>query len=214
MVRRRKKQTKFGAYAIMAFMVLLMVGSLMGVILFAPQAPGEITYGDLTFEVDQSTGLYTTTRDGQTFRFNNLPFTTLSVDVDQQAITVLRAAPLKVLTFNPNLDVASLQYIDYVRFELASVIPGLGGGVTQPSEAYPLPLIDCVNATPQVPVIRLEIGDPEIRSEGFCVILSGNQTTLLLAKDALLYHYFDMLEKDATTVAPAPQPAQPTHTPM
>jgi len=208
MVRRRKKKSKFGAYAIMAFMVLVMVGSLMGVILFAPQATGEIVYGDLTFEIDQSSGLYTTTHNGQSYRFNNPPFTALSVPTDPQAISILQVAPLKILTFDPSLDEESLAYVDFVRFELASIIPGLGGGITQPSETYKLPLVDCINASPQTPVIKLEAGIPAIRADGFCVILSGNQTTLLLAKDALIYNYFNLIEAEEYV------PPRPVHNTM
>jgi len=207
MARRRKKQSKFGAYVIMIFMVFLLVGSLLSVILFAPPPPSEdITYGDFTFTADQNTGLYTTEIDDKTYRFNNLPFVALTVSVSSEAITLLRMAPALVMTFDPLQTQEDLQYIDFVRFELSSAFPNIGGGVTQASETYALPVVDCANATALMPVLLIDLGEPEIRSEGSCIYLSGNKTTLILAKDALLYNYLGVIESEMNSASPAKNP--------
>lgn len=191
----------------MGLMVFLMVASVLSVMLYAPPAPGATTYGDLEFSIDNSVGMYVTQHENQMLRFNNLPYPVLSVPTDLEAINLLRIAAQPVMTFNPNIDAEQLAYVDFVRFEIASAIPSIGGAVSESSATYALPVRTCEDATAAQPILAIELAQNPaiIHTNEYCIVLQGNATSLVLAKDALLYHYFGLiLDEDAKTI-PRPE---------
>lgn len=192
MRRRRKKKSRIGPLLIAFLIMFLMVGSVLTVVLNTPQSLTDLQYGALTFTVDPQTGMYLTEANDQVYRFNNLPPSAFAVNTSAAAFNLLRAAPFMILSFDPETSEENLAYIDFVRFELAALIPNLGGGVTKETEDYALPVITCANSTPQTPVIVIEEGTPGIQLDTGCVRMTGNLTTHLLAKDAFIINYFDL----------------------
>lgn len=202
---RREEPSKVGAYVITGLIVVLMVASIAGVALYAPQSSSDSTYGDYTFKIDQQRGVYTTTVGDRELEFNNLPYHVLGVPTDPDAINLLRIAPVLVVTFDPDQPDSQLMYVDYVRFAIMTQTSAFGA-VTTPSNSYPgFPIIGCENATTTTPVIEIKTAlQPAIKRQGDCILLEGNMTSLILAKDALLYQYNDMLLPGDVTTIPRP----------
>lgn len=177
----------------MAIMVLIMVGSFGTVMLYAPQT--STAYDGQQYEYDEELGMITTNLDGETLRFHSQASSAVGIPYDAEA-TDLLSAPTLTVTFDPQ-DTQNLEYYDVVRYELALNFPNLAGAVTQNSEQYALPIMTCEDATAQNPVIELMSGDPSVVvnesvSEN-CIQLSGNLTSVVLAKDALLYNYYGLI---------------------
>lgn len=194
----------------MGVMVFLMIASLASVMLYAPTPAGQTDYGDLQFDIQESTGFYVTEFEGRSLRFNYLPLNTLAVPTDLEAINLLRTSPFFIVTFDPLVDDEQLQFIDFMRYEFANVFTNMGVAVTQNSSVYSLPVLGCENATASMPVIDIRVAAlPAIRKEGDCILLEGNMTSLLLVKDAFLYHSLGIiLPEDLVLVqAPAVEPA-------
>lgn len=196
MYRRQKKQSKFGAYVIAGLIIFLMVGSILSVFLYAPQAPGTVNYNGYDVVFDDASGMFVSDVDGKSFRFYSQPGVAYGVFVDDQVIPVLRSASVPVITFDPTSDLEQLAYIDAVRYEFALAIEQLAGGVTSTSEVYPLPVYTCDDATAQSPVVLIKEGAANVSissTNNYCIELSGNRTSLLLAKDALMYRYAGLI---------------------
>ncbi|MBR9702612.1 hypothetical protein GOV10_01120 [Candidatus Woesearchaeota archaeon] len=180
---------RWGVIIMMAIMVFLMVASLASVMLYAPDNYALTTYGELEFEIQESTGFYLTEFNGRPLRFNYLPLNTLAVPTDLEAINLVRTAPIFIITFDPTLDEEQLQFVDFMRYEMANVFSNIGGAVTKNSSVYPLPILGCENSSSAMPVVEIRVAaSPAIRKEGDCVLLEGNLTSLVLVKDAFLYH--------------------------
>ncbi len=173
----------------MGVMVAIMVGSFGTVMLYAPHT--STAYNGQQYEFDEELGMITTTLDGETLRFHSQVTTALSIPYDAQ-VTPLLSAPQLIVTFDPQEE-EQLEYYDLVRSELAFAFPNIAGGVTQESEEYALPILSCDDATEQNPIIELRSGEARVSIDDNCILLSGNLTSVVLAKDALLYNYYGLI---------------------
>lgn len=190
---KRKEPSKIGAYVITGLMIFLMVASIAGVMLYAPGDPNKIEYNGLEFSIDQDLGAYVANVDGSDLFFQYLPSQTLPVTLDYDAINLLKTAQVYAVTFNPKQAPNQLQLYDYTRLSLQMALINVIPGVTAPSSDYQLPVFDCMNSTIDVPVILLRNAtETAIKLEGNCIIVEGQDGGLLMAKDALIYAYFDI----------------------
>lgn len=193
MRRKQKKKSRLPAYIMMGVMVAIMVGSFGTVMLYAPQTTN--AYNGQEYEFDQNLGMITTTLDGETVRFHNQASSASTIPYDDAADALLDA-PVIIVTFDPQ-ETQNLEYYDVIRYELALAFPNLAGAVTQESEQYALPVRTCEEATAQNPVIELASGDPGVTVNesvnANCIMLSGNLTSVVLAKDTLLYNYYGLI---------------------
>ena len=174
-------------------MVGLMIGSILSVALYAPPPAGTIEFEGQQFRVT-SDGLYALNINGVERRFHNLPGPISSIPYNPLATTLLQNAQETIITFDPSVSEDQLTFFDAVRFELREAIPNTISAVTQQATNYPFPVVTCEQATNEQPIIELREGEPEVTAVDNCIFVSGNLTAIILSKDTLLYHYFDVLE--------------------
>jgi hypothetical protein len=105
-----------------------------------------------------------------------------------------------VLTANPNSSLEDASTIDYARLQLALAIPKMANAMTQPDDRYLLPVVTCMNATPQVPVVTFDLAnESRVSVSGSCITVHAQQRELLLVKDRLIFEYYGIM-KDGQVV--------------
>lgn len=126
--------------------------------------------------------------DDQTVPFYSFPDQSIPLDVN--AMELIESADILVIAFNAS-QTADLPFLDAIRLDLATFLPGLqvGSSILEPSDAYNLPVGGCEQASPGIVVMRVELGSPAVTMNGSCVILSGQQQTYLLVRDQIIYDY-------------------------
>ena len=68
-------------------------------------------------------------------------------------------------------------------------------GILAPSDQYAHPIIDCINATAVLPVIKLvESNVTSITLDGDCVVVKADEYSTKAAKDRLLYALLGVIE--------------------
>jgi len=193
MRKRQKKKSRLPSYIMMGVMVAIMVGSFGTVMLYAPHT--STAYNGQQYEFDQNLGMITTTVDDETLRFHSQASSAATIPYDD-TVTTLLSAPVLTVTFDPQ-DTQNLEYYDVVRYELALAFPKLAGATTQDSDQYALPILTCEDATAQNPIIELSSGEPAVLVNQSvnenCIMLTGNLSSVVLAKDALLYNYYGLI---------------------
>jgi hypothetical protein len=105
--------------------------------------------------------------------------------------------PMFYITFDPNSEL--VQSIDLLRFELSDDAPKLnihvGQGVINASEEYNLTIIDCGDATADIPVIKfVKSNETKIVEEDNCFIFNAkNDYDVVKLRDVLLYSLLGIL---------------------
>lgn len=177
------------------FLSALMVFSIAGVYIGSTTTGGQqFTYNGFEFAFDQqSGGSLITEVDGATYRFYTYPDVAQRFSVPEGFIENLRRVDAAAITFTP--DALNAQYLDLVRFDLASTLPRSAVGVVEPSPAYDLPRITCANATLAGPIILLNVS-PQTSFSGSdrCLVLNANMTGFIELRDSLLYRYLGVID--------------------
>ena len=147
--------------------------------------------GGLNYEV-RDNQVFVQTPGGEV-PFYNLP---QGVAVPDGVGELLRSADEVVVAFNAS-DEENLQFVEAARWDLSNYLSAsVSSGLLVESEEYSLPVVSCADATQQQPVIRLVGGSgaPAVTfEEEYCVTLHGDEVSILLARDALLYEYFELI---------------------
>lgn len=179
---------------------LLMVLSGFGVYLSGKGAQGEVVteYG-VRFRIDQNLQVYVAKLQGQQQYFSYLPSTLSGLPVSDGTRGLITDAQVLVITFDPNASTQNLQIMDALRFELSTTlgVPVISAVAAQ-TPSYTLPILSCVNATAQLPVLSLEVAEePSITLDGACLRLAANETGFLQLRDRLLYELYGVYEGDS-----------------
>jgi len=193
--RKSKEPSKVGAYVITGLIIFLMVASAASVMLYRQPAANEFEYNGHIYTIDTKQGFYLTEIGKQTLRFTASPSSAFGVKTEPAAIALIKAGSALAVTFDPD-DTDQLIYTDFARYELGSILPNVISATIKSSTTYLLPVVGCANATVGMPVLEFRaapIPGVRIGENPSCVIIEGNQTSLLLAKDALLYRYYGLL---------------------
>lgn len=129
--------------------------------------------------------------DGEDVRFYNTP---QGIQVPDRAGELLRGAQSVTLSFNAS-DVENTQFVELARFDLSTYLRvPTSAGLLASSDESSFPVVTCADATEEQPVVAF-VREPglSVSVNGSCITLAGDQTTFLLARDALLYEYFDLV---------------------
>ncbi len=188
------------------FIVFLMVASLGGFALSSNHANkgSSLKYGPYQFvAITQQHPLASTytinafqeTKSGMIFYSS--PRQAEQVSIIGNLTAMLKNKAYYYYLFKPDTRIDSLH--DWLRFDLTSntnkvLLPA----VTRASEAYPqAPILSCLNATVQMPVIQILEGNKttiNVTSNG-CVKITMPPQDVLLVRDRLLYSLTGIIDK-------------------
>ena len=193
---RRRQKKRFPKENLMVFFVaIIMISSTIG---FVSTGSGTTKqrYNDYKFSVDQTgTTLYW---NGEQIRFYHNPYQLETLDVSQGIVDKVGSTAMIYLTFEVNNTLP--EAIDRVRFDLTNKLINyleiyVVNGVTDNEAISALPVVDCVNATSAVPVLKIETGEEfGITEENNCVILmANNELDLIALEEALLYRLLGVI---------------------
>ena len=181
------------------FIVGIMTLSTIGYVWIGQTSSNKIRYNNQVFTLENNK--WTTKIGENKIGFDFLPTEVQEINMSREVSNKLYNAKLLQLTFDP--EQKEIEYTDYVRFELESVLSQKTGktavknGVLNQSETYPLlPVIDCANSTEFEPVIKfLKTNRTKIYDEENCIIVeTTNYVQAIAAKDRILYSIFNILK--------------------
>jgi hypothetical protein len=133
---------------------------------------------------------------GNDVMFHFHPLEVEELDVSDSAIEKLDAAQA-YLTFEIG---SNLQYIDIIRFEFITAMENNFGtyiisGTLNETDAYDFPIIDCINATNEIPVIKfIFANETKVYDDGNCIIAQAQSELEFLAiADKIRYKLFGVM---------------------
>ena len=197
MRRHDSRREKRNQIIISMFIAAIMIFSILGFIYGRDPTTNKIKYeiNNRTYFFEKEYNTYSLTIDTNKVVFYTLPS---DVDFNLTKLTMDRVKNSKMIymTFDPGQE--DLSYVDLVRFSLAEELLGFGifivGGVTEETDQYQLPVVDCNNATAFVPVIKFQNSNTtEINLKENCIIIKGKNFDFVKFRDLLLYKLYGVL---------------------
>lgn len=196
-MNKREKKEKRNRIIIGVVMSVLMLSSLLG---FLGNNNSDTDTNKFTLELSNekyqfirkqdSVGnlYYEVSSDNVNFNVFYIP-DQITLEINQTIIDQIKNTYFFYMTFDP--DEEDLTYVDYLRFDLRNNIPQtkyIQDAILKESDVYNLPIITCVNATLQTPVIVLkQSNSTNINSKDNCINLEFEQYQLLQIRDLLVY---------------------------
>jgi hypothetical protein len=191
----KEKRTKIFIGVIIA---IFMVSSIAGVVLYRSdnntgQNTQTISVGGKDYSIEQKIDGYNNpyflmTSKTDSFSAYYLPGQ-LSYIMDNATQSYIKGMNYYYITFRPND--TGLQMIDYVRFDLRQNLQQsmyFADAVTERSDKYPLPVVNCMNATASSPVVLLESANrTNVSMKGNCITIDFAQYDALRIRDAFIY---------------------------
>jgi hypothetical protein len=168
------------------FISVIMVSSIIGYMWIGGNEP-EFEYNGHKIARDNNGFIYT--KDGNSFMFKFFP--SELEGLANQTDTGKIKKPMFYVTFDPNSGI--VESVDLLRFDFSNELPKLNvyisSGVLNQSKIYNLSVIDCVNSTENIPVVKfLEANETKISEEGSCIIVEAkNNYDVIKIRDLILY---------------------------
>lgn len=187
--RAEEKRQKRIRMVIGAFIIILMVSSVVGiaVIYYAPPSTAPVGTS-VRFDYQIQDNIIYADIDDQVIPFYTFP--DASVPIEPLAVEWLQDSSAIILAFDP-ADEENVQFAELIAFDLSSYLDKQTATVVlSESDQYPLPLASCDNSTQTVPIVQIINGTTGFSVTGNCLTLSGNEFSLIAARDQLLYDYF------------------------
>lgn len=193
---RNKKRTVmiFGI-----FMIVLMVFSFASVMLYNPTQGNQMEYGDYEFRLEGTAdggSVLVTEMNGQAVEFQNLPLQVAHLEYDLAATQMLRDAQQVALTVRPDIAPQTAGFIDYARLQLGLAIGKTFNAITHADSRYQLPVINCSQASLQMPVILFNYTNETaaVRTSDYCITINGADQDFMRLKDRIIFEYHGILE--------------------
>lgn len=191
--RRQRRVMFFGI-----FMIAVMLFSTFAYYMTTtPGTENQLEYGDYEFsyrDLGGGAGVLVAEVGGQEVEFQNLPVQVGFLQVDPQAIVLLQNANQVALSTSTNLSQENASIIDYARLQLTLAMPKAFNAMSEADARYALPVFTCADATQQLPVLLLVPGnESSVTVEGSCIILQGQDRSLLQLKDRLIFEYYGIM---------------------
>lgn len=197
-MRRDKSEKKRKIMVIIMGVIILlsMVVSIFAVYI-DNATTNELTYNKVNFKITENG--YTTKIDGKKLNFQFYPSQVESINVSNEVSNLLNEEFI-VFVFDPNMSSTDLTYIDMVRYDLEfnnQLNKQVFFGITKQSSNYPnLPVLDCRNATPQMPIFVFNSSlQTSINADDFCVYLNAKGTDIVAVKDRLLFSHYKIINQ-------------------
>ncbi len=196
-MKRESKSEKRKQAIISVVIVLIMVLSVLGIMVNRGSDSNNFKYSFNNKSIEFGkyyNRYYLDFESGRVF-FYNLP-DQIQVNLSLDTSDKIRDSQMLYLTIDPNDSPQNLAYIDVARLELSDEFfknnRYLISGKTFNSSNYQnLPILDCVNATAYIPVIKF-IGSntTEIILEDNCIIMKGRNLDFIKYRDLILYKFY------------------------
>jgi|GEM_PF-4072082 len=200
---KEKKEGRIGSIVIGGIIIFLMVFSIAGVSVYhSNNNNNPLEYNGHKFVAGKDNFFYTTVNDKE-LKFRSLPEQTLSLNYDTNITPIWKNSVYRGILIDPTMDRQALQIIEQIRYELSQEIPNTFTAITEKSDLYSnMPVLSCENASAQMPFLVFKM--PELNTsnyeagkvslEGNCIIIRGDFRNMFLAKDRLVYEYFDFFK--------------------
>ncbi|MEM3126802.1 MAG: hypothetical protein QW331_01905 [Candidatus Woesearchaeota archaeon] len=178
------------------FIIVIMVASTIGFFYGEQTAPSKTDYNEYKFNMNKEQKWVTKINE-QEFDFWYHPAEVDAYEAPDEIIELFRGKQAIIFTFIPNS--TDIQFLDAARFELATNFGKkniyVRSGVLEKSDVYKLPIIDCINATPQIPVLKVVPSDePTFTVENNCAILSATEQQMLRRIESLQYKLLGVIK--------------------
>lgn len=203
---QQKKKPLFNTKVVICiFFAVIMVSSILAI--WQGSTNASYSYGDYDFRLEGN--YYTTKAAGKKVYFHVLPEVVSNIAVPVAVVQALRDALLLTIAFAP--DDSLLSTIDLLRSEFAvQDKKGFGKEISfavlddnkeklekkqDATAAYEVfPKITCTGTQKGIVVLRTGTTMQALQ-EGNCIVLEGtNPEELVMVKDAVLYHYYGIIE--------------------
>ena len=201
--RAEKQRQRWGQIAIGLILVFLMVVSIVSI---NPDDGNSYKFNDVKFMVEQDFFIAKINGEQGTYRYApyegnttralfQTPFgAVVEFNSDPTISQYLAVAPYLAITFDPEMQPEVLPIIDGIRYELSEELGLVLSGVLSNSTTYAsLPVIDCPEATSEIPVIKLLLanttnygGFANLTLEGSCITVLADPPGLAATRDYIL----------------------------
>ncbi len=189
--QKRKKREKRNQIFMGAFLSLIMIASMLGIMLNKDETVTK--YGKVKFE-DVGNG-FVSRINGQDIHFNYLPQDVEQFYIDPTVCYNLQTASVIGVLFEPESE--SLTYTDFIRNDFQTIIEQpLISFITEESNKYTVyDVSSCNESSEALPIIFLKEGtNTSLTVEGNCIIAESNNLGFLMLRDRLLYCYTGIIQ--------------------
>lgn len=134
--------------------------------------------------------------DGNRIPFEYFPTQVENIELNQEIKTLLKSKVMQ-FTYDPEQDfvqdIAQAEYMLIQNMKEINVYPVIG---LKRENTYNIPVLNCDNATKEMPLIDFVVGGNETRvyNDNFCIIVEArNGREFIRAKDRILYELFGVI---------------------
>jgi hypothetical protein len=174
----------------------LMILSIFGII-FSGYNSGREKARYNGYEFKQTSNGWSTKIGEKDIQFSYLPESLKEIEVGNSVTELISNSRVMYVTFNPNSK--KVQALELMRFEFGNSLSNLFGtfvmnGVTEKNAKYSQPIVDCVNATAMMPVVKLvESNETKARVEENCAILEVDEYSAIALEERIIYEMLGIL---------------------
>jgi hypothetical protein len=186
---RDEKRLRRNRIMIGLFIILLMVMSGFAIMLDGLSGSSLTDWG-IQLQVKDEQPYYRAKIGGQHFEFYYTPSDANLIPMDESVPSLLSGAGYIVFSFHPDTIIDVYYVVDLLRFQFDEFYPQpVFLAIQSENQTFSLPVITCMNATTQTPVVEFIVDDRvnEIIREGDCVTIKGSTNDFLRARDKLMY---------------------------
>ena len=182
-----KKQQRMKLLIGIFFIGLMVVSTVAFVVVFYADGNQQNGY-DFAYEI-QDDQLIVRTSEGLVpfYNFPDQRFT-----LNQNVTSLLQDAEYVVIAVDPE-DNESLQYGEFVRFDLSQYMQVRGAKTKQSNNLAQFPVVSCSDATVQAPIVIMDANATGVSVNNSCLTFGARGIDALFVRDAILYSYFDLL---------------------
>jgi len=135
-------------------------------------------------------------REAANYVFTYHPEELEGLEMPKGTANMLKTAKFVYITFDPEtrhiqaIEEARFAMMDYLSHEFYPI-----AGIVKEDEQYNLPIIDCVNATTMIPVVKLVVGEnTSITQEGDCVVATATPSELRPMAERIIYSILGVMQ--------------------
>jgi len=177
------------------FIIIIMVASTIGFFYGTQEQNDRLFYNEYKFI--QKNQKWTTKINNVEYDFYFHPTEVEFYEVSDEVINLFKGKNAFVFTFEHNS--SDIQFVEAGRFEMQNNLGKKNiyviSGVLEENTIYKLPVIDCINATAQIPVLKVITADePKFVVQDNCAILSGYGKDKLARIENLQYRLLDVIK--------------------
>ncbi len=195
-MKKSKRQERNRQILLSVIIIGILVTSVLSFIYGGQNNADKIEYeiNGKTYSFGQVYNKYYLNINNERIYFYNLPGQ-IDINVSDETMQRIKNSNMLYITFDPNEE--SLGYMDLARLDLFNEFFNnniyIVNAITEESEQYDLPVIDCVNSTQYVPVIKFEIAEKKsLEVKDNCVEFKGKGLDFIKFRDLIIYKLYEV----------------------